>query len=121
MNTMDEISLEEHRYFHARLSHLESRDPAALLNHLNNGTLTAHLRRVTSQAIRMLGDLVMNKNLPQDQADELVMNQIVADPKETSRLANPQKRATLARMLVRYQSELPLLPRTYLSQSETIE
>jgi hypothetical protein len=50
MDTSDEIPLEDHRYFRARLDHLESRHPAALLSHLEQGTLTEHLREVTGRA-----------------------------------------------------------------------
>ena len=46
MDTNDEIPLEDHRYFRARLDHLETQNPAALLNHLEDETLTHHLRSV---------------------------------------------------------------------------
>ncbi len=82
MDTSDEIPLEDHRYFQARLNHLETRHPAVLLNHLETGTLTEHLRELVLRALQTKADLVINKNIPEDQADELVMIQIVADPEE---------------------------------------
>lgn len=121
MDTTDEIPPEDHRYFQARLDHIESHHPVMLLNHLENGTLTAHLREVTSRAMQAIGDLMFNKNLPQDQANELVMNQIVADPREKSQPLDPKRRANLRKLLDQYRAELPSLTRTYLSQSETIE
>lgn len=120
-DTRDEIPLEGHRYFRARLDHLETRNPAALLNHLEKGTLTDHLREVTLRAMHAKGNLVINHNLPEDQADEMVMNQFVADPEEQSRLDIPASRRELRMLLDRYKATLPDLPRTYQSQSETIE
>jgi hypothetical protein len=92
MDTSDEIPLEDHRYFGARLDHLESRHPAALLSHLERGTLTEHLRDVTGRAMQAKAELVFNQKLPEDQADELVMKQVVADPQEMSRLRDPASR-----------------------------
>lgn len=80
MDTSDEIPLEDHRYFRARLAHLKTRNPAALLNRLEMGTLTQHLREVTGRAIQAKANLVMNHEMPEDQADEMVMNQLLADP-----------------------------------------
>jgi hypothetical protein len=121
MDTSDEIPLEDHRYFGARLDHLESRHPAALLSHLEQGTLTEHLRQVTGRAMQAKADLVFNQNLPEDQADELVMNQVVADPQESSRLEVPTSRLKLRLLLDQYKATLPHLPRTYQSESEIIE
>jgi hypothetical protein len=121
MDTSDEIPLEDHRYFSARLDHLEDRNPAALLNHLEKGTLTEHLREWVLRAMQAKADLVINKNMPVDQADELVMSHIVADPREQSRLDNPASRMKLRILLEQYMAALPDLPRTYQSQSETIE
>jgi hypothetical protein len=121
MDTTDEIPLEDHRFFTVRLNHLESRHPAALLHLMGNGKLTDHLRQTTSRALQTLGDLVMNKNLPIDQAEEVVLNQIVADPREQSSLDDPKRRRMLKAFLDRYRAALPKFPRTYLSQSETTE
>ncbi|HVT90641.1 MAG TPA: hypothetical protein VHD56_17430 [Tepidisphaeraceae bacterium] len=121
MDTSDEIPLEDHRYFRARLDHLETRNPAALLNHLEQETLTKNLRNVTGRAMQTQADLVINKNMPVDQADELVMNQIVADPAEQSRLDDPASRIKLRTLLDRYKATLSDLPRTYQSESETTE
>ncbi|HET6249667.1 MAG TPA: hypothetical protein VFE47_18405 [Tepidisphaeraceae bacterium] len=74
MTANDEIPLEDHRYFHARLEHLQSQNPAALLIHLKCRTLTGHLREVTARAMQARAELVMNQNLPVDQADEMVMH-----------------------------------------------
>ncbi len=60
MDTTDEIPLEDHRYFRGRLDHLESRHPAILLHHLEDGTLTEHLRDVTGRAMHALGNLVID-------------------------------------------------------------
>ncbi len=121
MDTSDEIPLEDHRYFRARLDHLESRHPAALLSHLEQGTLTEHLREVTGRAMQAKGELVFNQNLPEDQADELVMNQVVADPQELSRLEDPASRMKLRLLLDPYKAAMPYLRRTYQSESEIIE
>ena len=122
MDTTDEIPLEDHRYFRARLDHLESRHPAILLHHLENGTLTEHLRDVTGRAMQAKGNLVINQNLPEDQADEMVMQQVVADPQEPlNLLTDPASRSRLRSLLSPYKTAMPHLPRTYLSQNETTE
>jgi hypothetical protein len=121
MDTNDEIPLEQHRYFWTRLAHLEGQNPAALLNHLERGTLTDHLRDVTMRAMQAKAKLVFNQNLPEDQADELVVNQLVADPEEQSELYFPASRMKLRTLLQQYQRALPHLSQTYPSQSETIE
>jgi hypothetical protein len=121
MDTRDEIPLEDHRYFRARLNHLETQHPAALLSHLERGTLTAHLREMTGRGMRARAELVFNQKMPADQADELVMNQLIADPQEQSRLNDPASRMKLRLLLERYKAALPGLPRTYQSQSETTE
>ena len=120
-DTRDEIPLEDHRYFRARLDHLESRNPAALLNHLEMGTLTQQLRESTARGMQAKANLVINHHLPEDQADELVMNQVVADPQERSFLNDPASRRKLRTLLDRYRAALPDLPRTYQSQSEITE
>jgi hypothetical protein len=121
MDTNDEIPLEEHQYFSARLDHLETQHPAALLHHLEHGTLTTHLREVTARAMQARASLVMSRQLPVDQADELILNQMVADPDEQSQLYVPASRLRLRRLLDQYRQMLHDLPRTYPSQSETIE
>lgn len=121
VDTSDEIPLEEHRYFRARLHHLEARHPVALLHHLETETLTEHLRQVAGRAMQAKAKLVMNHMMPEDRADELVMSQVVGDPKEQSRLDDPDSRMKLKGLLDRYKAALPGLPRTYQSQSETIE
>jgi hypothetical protein len=121
MNTNDEIPLEDHRFFLARLDHLEQQNPAALLHHLESGTLTMHLREVIARAMQAKADLVINQKLPVDQADELVMNQIVADPRELSQLYIPTSRMKLRTLLERYRKTLSYLPRTYLSENEITE
>jgi hypothetical protein len=121
MDTSDEIPLEDHRYFRARLDHLESRYPVLLLSHLERGTLTEHLRDVTGRAMQAKAALVFNQNLPEDQADELVMNQLVADPEEQSELNDSAARLKLRLLLDPYKEAMPDLPRTYQSESETIE
>jgi hypothetical protein len=121
MDTSDEIPLEEHRYYLARLDHLESRNPATLLNLLESGTLTEHLRIVTGWAMQAKAKLVFNQNMPEDRADEMVMSQVVADPAEQSRLTNRTSRMKLRTLLDQYKAALPHLPRTYQSQSETTE
>ena len=121
MDTSDEIPLEDHRYFQARLEHLESQHPAALLSHLENGTLTEHLRDVTGRGMQAKANLVFNKKLPENQADEMVMNQVVADPQERSRLNDSASRMRLRSLLDQYKAALPTLPRTYQSESETTE
>jgi hypothetical protein len=122
MDTHDEIPLEDHRYFRARLDHLESRQPAAVLSHLENGTLTEHLREVVMRAMRAKGDLVIERRVPEDQADELVMQQIVADAQQPlSLLSDPASRNKLRSLLMAYRTALPHLRRSYLSQNETTE
>lgn len=121
MDTTDEIPLEDHRYFSARLDHLESQNPAALLNHLERGTLTHHLRNVTMQAMQAKAHLVFEQNLPEDQANEIVMNQVVADPQEQSELNDSAARLKLRLLLDPYKEAMPDLPRTYQSESETTE
>ena len=122
MDTSDEIPVEEHRYFQARLDHLESRHPALLLNHLAEGTLTNHLRQVTMRAMQAKGSLVVYQNLPENQAEELVMEAIVTDPAEPfTPLRNGTERMEFWRLLADYKEQMPNLPRTYLSQSETME
>jgi hypothetical protein len=78
MDANDEIALEDHRFFSARLDHMQQQNPAALLHHLENGTLTMNLREVIAQAVQAKANLVFHQKLPADQADELVLNQIVA-------------------------------------------
>src|SRR5437762_99734 len=119
MDTNDEIPLEDHRYFLARLEHLEHRHPAGLLSLMEQRKLTEHLRDVTKRAMRALGELVIDKNLPLDRAEEIVMNQIVADPLERSRLNDPASRRKLRHLLNRYKDAIPNFNRTYLSQNET--
>jgi hypothetical protein len=122
MDTHDEIPLEDHRYFRARLDHLETRQPAVVLNHLENGRLTEHLREVVMRAMRAKGNLVIEQKVPEDQADELVMRQIVADPQEPlSLLSDPASRNKLRSLLTAYRTGLPHLHRTYLSKNETTE
>lgn len=121
METSDEIPLEDHRYFLARLHHLEMQHPAALLNLLERGTLTQHLREMTSRGMVAIAELTFNQSLPADQADELVMNQLIADPQEKSHLNDRTSRLKLRLLLARYEREMHDLPRTYLSQSETTE
>lgn len=121
MDTSDEIPLEDHRYFSARLDHLEQLNPMELLRHLEDGTLTQHLREVTGRAMQAKANLVFNHQMPADQADELVMNQIVADPREQSRLDQPASGTKLQTLLNQYKAALPHLPRTYQSESETTE
>ena len=117
----DEIPLEDHRYFQARLNHLETRHPVVLLILLENGTVTEHLRVVAKYGMRAKARLVFYKKIPDDQADELVMNQVVADPQEQSRLDDPASQRKLQMLLDRYKAVIPNLPRTYQSQSETTE
>ena len=121
MDTSDEIPLEDHRYFRARLNHLEQQNPAALLHHLQDGTLTTHLRELTARAMQAEANLVINQKLPVDQAGELIMSQMVADPQEQSQLYIPASRMKLRTLLERYRRALPDLPRTYQSQNETTE
>ena len=121
MDTRDEIAVEDYRYFQARLDHLERQHPAALLNHLERGTLTEHLREVATRGMQAKGKLMFERNVPEDQAEELVMNQGVADPAERSRLRGKVKRAKLRMLLDLYRAGIPELLRTYQSQSETIE
>lgn len=120
MDTRDEIPLEDHRYFMGRLEHLEHRHPAGLLILMEQRKLTEHLRNVTRRAMQALGELV-NQNHSFEQADEIVMKQIVADPMERSRLHDPSSRRKLRYLLNRYKDAMPNFPRTYLSQSETTE
>jgi hypothetical protein len=120
MDTTDEIPLEDHRYFRARLDHLENRHPAVLLSLLEQGALTEHLRDVTGRAMQAKGNLVINQNIPEAQADEMVMHQIVADPAEPLSLLQDQaSRNKLRSLLAAYRLAMLHLPRTYQSQSET--
>jgi hypothetical protein len=121
MDTTDEIPLEDHRYFSARLDHMESQNPAALLSHLETGTLTEHLRDVTGRAMQVKANLVINQNLTEDEANEIVMNQVVADPQEQSELNDSAARLKLRLLLDPYKEAMLDLPRTYQSESETIE
>ena len=121
MDTTDEIPLEDHRYFRASFDHLVSRHPAALLSHLEQGTLTEHLRDVTGRAMKAKANLVINENLPEDQADEMVMDQVVANPQELSRLEDAASRTKLRSLLEPYKAAMPYLRRTYQSESETSE
>jgi hypothetical protein len=121
MDTSDEIPLEHHRFFEARLDHLENCNPALLLSLLEEGTLTKHLRAVTARAMQTLGELVIHQNMPVDAANEMVMNQVVADPDERSRLTEASSHEKLQSLLERYRKVMPDLPRTYQSESETIE
>ena len=54
-----------------------------------------------------MADLVINQDLPRDNADEPAMNQIVADPREVSRLDNPESRRSLRTLLFRYRAGDP--------------
>jgi hypothetical protein len=121
MDTRDEIPLEDHRYFLARLTHLEHRHPAGLLSLMEQQKLTEHLRSVTRIAILALTELVINGKMSIEQAEDLVMNQIVADPMERSRLNDPASRRKLRHLLNRYKDAIPKFTRTYLSQSENTE
>jgi len=122
MDTTDEIPLEDHRYFRARLDHLENRSPATLLRYLETGTLTEHLREITGWAMQTRADLVIHQNRPADEADEMVMHQIVADPQESLNLLNdPANRNRLRSLLTAYRLAIPHLPRSYQSQNETTE
>ena len=119
MDRSDEIPLEDHRYFRARLDHLENQHPAALLFHLETETLTEHLRDVTGRGMQAKAKLSLYENMAEDQADELVMNQLVADPEEQSRLDDSASRMKLRSLLDRYKASMSGLPRTYQSESET--
>jgi hypothetical protein len=119
MDTTDEIPLEDHRYFRARLDHLETQHPIALLSYLLRGTLTEHLRDLTIMALRTRAEMVIHQNIPENQADEMVLHQLVADPQEQSHLPDPASRRTLQVLLNRFKATLSSLPRTY--QSEIIE
>jgi len=122
MDTSDEIPLEDHRYFQARLSHLEQRQPVMLLVLLERRELTGHLRSVVMRAMNTLGDFVINQGLPLNQADELVMKQIVADPHEKPAFLKDRINREKLRTLLRdYRATLPSLPRTYLSQQQITE
>jgi len=121
MDTTDEIAVEGHPYFQARLNHLESLHPVALLQHLEQGTLTQHLREITLRGMQAKAKLVCEENLPEDQANELVMHQIVADPAEESWLRDKRKRMKLRLLMDSYRMTLASLPRTYQSQSEITE
>ncbi|HET7057995.1 MAG TPA: hypothetical protein VFI05_04640 [Nitrospiraceae bacterium] len=120
MDTRDEVPLEDHRYFWARLEHLEHRHPAGLLSLMEQRKLTEHLRGVTRRAMLALAALVY-QNLSFEQADEMVMNQIVADPLERSRLNDSFSRRKLRHLLNRYKDAIPKFTRTYLSENETTE
>src|SRR4051794_35750088 len=118
MNTTDEIPLEDHYYFQARLDHLENRHPAMLLGYLEMGTLTEHLRGVTVRAMKARGNLVINRNMAENQADEMVMLQVVADPLEPLSLLRDQLSIIKLRsLLAAYRVAMRHLPRTYLSQN----
>jgi hypothetical protein len=121
MDTTDEIPLEDHRYFWARLDHLERQHPVALLHHLENLTLTMHLREWTTLAMKTKARLVIEGKLTVSLADEWVMNQIVADPWECSQLYIPASRMRLRKLLELYRNTLPNLPRTYQSENEITE
>lgn len=121
MDTTDEIPLEDHRYFSARLDHLENQNPVALLDHLEQGTLTQHLREVTMRAMQTKANLVINQNLPEDQVDEMVMYQVVADPQERSRLEDSTDQLKFRLLLHQYKAAMPNLPRTYQSEGEITE
>ena len=66
-------------------------------------------------------NLVFKQKLPVDQADELVISQMIADPKELSRIEEPMDRLKLQLLLEPYKEVLPFLRRTYLSENETTE
>jgi hypothetical protein len=89
---MEPISLENqealkaHPYYRARLDHLESQNPRALLTHLENGTLSNHLLETADRAVQTEGNLVAKEKMEPESARELVMNQVVADPEEESNL-----------------------------------
>jgi len=119
MDTTDEIAVEDHPYFQARLNHLESQHPVALLRHLEQDTLTQHLREITLRGMQTKAKLVCEENLPEDQANELVMYQIVADPAEESWLRDKRKRMKLRLLMDSYRMKLSTLPRSYQSQNET--
>ena len=121
MDTNDEIAVEDHRFFRERLNHLQYRHPAMLLALLEERQLTLHLREVTAWAMRTLGELTMNQGLATNQAEELVLRLIVADPSEQSKVRDPVNRQRLRRLIRRYQESLPRLTRTYLSQNEITE
>ena len=120
-DTSDEIPLEDHRYFRARLDHLETQNPVSLLNHLERGTLTQHLRELTLRALQAKAELVIHQNVPEDQADELIMSQVVADRQERSPLEDPKSRMKLRALLDPYKAAMPYLRRTYQSEIETTE
>ena len=122
MDTFDEIPLEDHRFFATRLAYLETHQPKTLLDLLENGSLTAHLRETTSRAMKALGESMLNNQIPADQAEEIVMSQIVTEPREAAeRLSNPQSRRKLHRLIREYRKGIQNLPRTYQSHLETIE
>ena len=121
MSTSDEIPLENHQYFFARLDHLEQRHPVALLHHLESGTLTTHLRELTARAMRTRANLIFKQQLPIDQANELILNQMIADPQEQSQLYIPTSRTKLRMLLEQYRRRLPDLPKTYQSENEITE
>lgn len=121
MDTSDEIPVEDHPYFRARLEHLERQHPEALLYYLEQGTLTEHLREMTVWAMQAKATLVFDRKMPQGQVDELVMNQVIADPAERSYLPDPVSQAKLRMLLYCYKAKMHDLPRTYQSQSEITE
>ena len=55
MDSFDEIPLEDHHFFAARLAYLETHQPKTLLDLLENDSLTSHLRERTSRAMKWLG------------------------------------------------------------------
>lgn len=121
MDMRDEVPLEDHRFFWARLEHLERRHPVALLTYMEKRKLTQHLRETTTRAMQALSELVINRHMPLDRAEELVMHQIVADPMERSRLPDSCSRKKMRYLLTRYKAAIPNFTRTYLSQNETTE
>ena len=122
MDSFDEIPLEDHHFFAARLAYLETHQPKTLLDHLENDSLTCHLREQTNRAMNALGELALRKQIPLDQAEELVMSQIVADAQAPVEPMNdPQARRKLQSLLQKYREAMPNLPRTYQSQLETTE
>lgn len=71
------IPVEENNYWHAHLAHLKERQPGMLLGLLRAGLLRSSLERVVNQA--GLAKLhLLEKGLPEDQAEELVYADIVA-------------------------------------------
>jgi len=117
MDGNEGVPLEEHRYFWARLEHLEHRHPAGLLSLMEQRKLTDHLREVTRRALGALAELV-RQGMSFEQADEIVMSQILADPRDRSRLNDSFKRRKLRHLLNRYKDAVPNFTRTYVKESE---